>query len=85
MTDITGPVTERISGSTGDILIYKGEQYQAFMEHYLNVSLNVITDEEQIVKIYNSDEYREMNSFPAKDSIRVVNGILYVKTEPPER
>ncbi len=85
VTDITGPVTERISGSTGDILIYKGEQYQAFMEHYLNVSLNVITDEEQIVKIYNSDEYREMNSFPAKDSIRVVNGILYVKTEPPER
>ena len=66
------------------MLIYKGEQYQAFMEHYLNVSLNVITEEETIVEIYNSEEYKEMDSFPAKDSIKIVNGIMYIKTEPPE-
>ena len=84
VTDITGDVTERISGSTGDILVYKGEQYQAFMKHYLNVSLNVITDEDTIVEIYNSDAYREMDSFPAANSIKVVDGILYVKTEVPE-
>ena len=83
-TDITGDVTERIYGATGDILVYKGEQYKAFMEHYLNVSLNVITDEDKIVEIYNSDAYREMDSFPAKDSIKIVDGVLYVKTEVPE-
>ena len=85
VTDITGGVTERIYGSTGDMLIYKGEQYKAFMEHYLNVSLNVITDDEKVVEIYNSDAYREMDSFPAADSVKVVDGILYVKTEPPEK
>lgn len=84
-TDITGNVTERIYGSTGDILVYKGEQYQAFMQHYLNVTLNVITDEDTIVRIYNSEAYREMDSFPAAGSVRVVDGILYVKTEPPEK
>ncbi len=84
VTDITGDVTERISGTTGDMLIYKGEQYQAFMEHYLNFSLNVITDSETIIDIYNSDAYREMDSFPAKDSIKIVDGIMYIKTEPPE-
>ena len=85
VTDITGAVTERIFGTTGDMLIYKAEQYQAFMSHYLNVSLNVITDEKTIVDIYHSDAYREMDSFPAKDSVKVVDGILYVKTEPPEK
>ena len=85
VTDITSDVTERIYGSTGDMLIYKGEQFQAFMEHYLNVSLNVITDDEKVVEIYNSDAYREMDSFPAADSVKVVDGILYVKTEVPER
>ena len=84
VTDITGNVTERISGTTGDMLIYKGVQYQAFMEHYLNFKLNVITDSEQIISIYNSDAYREMDSFPAKDSVKIVDGILYIKTEPPE-
>jgi len=85
VTDITGAVTERIFGTTGDMLIYKAEQYQAFMSHYLNVSLNVITDAETIVDIYHSDAYREMDSFPAKDSVKVVDGILYIKTEPPEK
>lgn len=85
VTDITGNVTERIFGSTGDMLVYKAEQYQAFMAHYLNVSINVITDADTIVEIYNSDAYREMDSFPAADSVKVVDGILYVKTEPPEK
>ena len=85
VTDITGKVTERIFGATGDMLVYKAEQYQAFMAHYLNVSVNVITDADTIVEIYNSDAYREMDSFPAKDSVKVVDGILYVKTEPPEK
>ncbi len=82
-TDITGDVTSRISGSTGDILVYKGEQYAAFMKHYLNVTINPIVGE-QIIEIYNSPEYREMDSFPAESSIRIVDGVMYIKTEPKE-
>ena len=82
-TDITGDVTSRISGSTGDILIYKGEQYAAFMKHYLNVTINPVVGDE-IIEIYNSPEYREMDSFPAENSIRIVDGVMYIKTEPKE-
>lgn len=82
-TDITGDVTSRISGTTGDILIYKGEQYAAFMKHYLNVTINPVVGEE-IIEIYNSPEYREMDSFPAENSIRIVDGVMYIKTEPKE-
>ena len=31
--------------------------------------------------IYNSKEYWEMDSFPAKNSMKVVDGVLYIKTE----
>lgn len=82
-TDITEPVTARISGSGGSTLLYKGEQYAAFMKHYMNVSFEVIEGDE-LVKIYNSDEYRSMDSFPALNSMQVVDGILYVKTEAKE-
>ena len=82
-TDITGDVTSNISGATGDMLIYKGEQYAAFMKHYLNVTINPIVGD-QIIEIYNSPEYREMDSFPAESSIRIVDGIMYIKTEPIE-
>ncbi|MBO5325238.1 MAG: glucosyltransferase domain-containing protein [Lachnospiraceae bacterium] len=83
ITDITGDVTSRISGSTGDILIYKGEQYAAFMKHYMNVTINPVVGD-QIIEIYNSPEYREMDSFPAENSMKVVDGVLYIKTEPKE-
>lgn len=83
VTDITADVTSGISGTTGDMLIYKGEQYAAFMKHYMNVTINPVVGE-QIIEIYNSPEYREMDSFPAENSIRIVDGIMYIKTEPKE-
>ncbi len=82
-TDITGDVTSGISGTTGDMVIYKGEQYGEFIKHYLNSTTNPITGD-QIIEIYNSPEYREMDSFPAENSIRIVDGIMYIKTEPQE-
>ena len=58
-------------------------QYAAFMKHYMNVSFEVI-EGDKLVEIYNSDEYRSMDSFPALNSMQVVDGILYVKTEAKE-
>ncbi len=82
-TDITGDVTSGIYGTTGDMLIYKGEQYAAFMKHYMNVTINPVVGD-QIIEIYNSPEYREMDSFPAENSVRIVDGVMYIKTEPKE-
>lgn len=78
--DITGAVTSNMIGMTGDYLIYTDTNYQAFMKHYLGVTIELVSDEE-MERIYTTPEYQELNSFPEEGSMRVVDGILYIKTE----
>ena len=80
LTDVTEDVTSKLLGITGDTLLYTGENYKAFFKNYLGITINLIPIED-MTDIYNSKEYWEMNSFPAKDSMQVVDGILYIKTE----
>lgn len=80
VTDITLPVTSNMIGLNGDTLLYTGENYEVFMKNYLGASLNVMTPEE-MGDIYFSQEYIEMESFPAPSSVKIVDGIMYVKTE----
>ena len=79
-TDITGHVTARISGTNGDFLLYRGEQYHEFIKNYLGVTLNILTGD-NVIDMYYSDEYMEMETFPAEGSIRIVDGIMYIKLE----
>lgn len=80
VTDITGTFTGNMIGMGGDSLLYTGANYQAFMKHYLGATLNFL-EPEVMNDIYYSEEYMEMDSFPGKNSVRVVDGIMYVKTE----
>lgn len=80
VTDITLPVTSNMIGMSGDSLLYRGRNYQLFMQHYLGATLNILP-EEAMLDIYVSEEYIAMDSFPGPDSIRVVDGIMYIKTE----
>ena len=80
VTDITLPVTSNMIGLNGDTLLYTGENYEVFIRNYLGASLNMMTPEE-MEDIYFSQEYIEMESFPAASSVKVVDGIMYVKTE----
>ena len=92
-TDITGKVTdvrvvqeqvmpkkETSETGHGDYLIYKGADYQAFMQNYLGATLNFL-DPDTVGEIYMTQEYIDMDTFPGANSTRVVDGILYVKTE----
>lgn len=79
-TDITLSVTSNMIGLNGDTLLYTGENYQVFIQNYLGATLNIMTPEE-MEDIYFSQEYIEMESFPAASSVKVVDGIMYVKTE----
>ena len=79
-TEITGDVTGNMIGLSGDMLLYTGENYEVFIRNYLGATLNIV-DVETMGEIYYTEEYVEMDSFPAPDSTKVVNGILYVKTE----
>ena len=80
VTDITLPVTANMTGLSGDTLLYTGENYELFIRNYLGASLNILTPEE-MQDIYFSEEYIEMESFPAASSVKLVDGIIYVKTE----
>lgn len=79
-TDITLSVTSNMIGLSGDTLLYTGENYQVFMKNYLGATLNILSPEET-KDIYFSEEYIAMESFPAASSVKVVDGIMYVKTE----
>lgn len=80
LTDITREVTAGMIGISGDGLLYTGTNYQAFMQNYLGATLNFMTPEET-AEIYFSEEYIAMDSFPGPGSTKVVDGILYVRTE----
>lgn len=79
-TDITSDVTGGIIGVSGDFLLYKGENYADFFKHYLGITLNVLP-EDYVIEFYNTDMYASMASFPDAGSTKVVDGILYIKTE----
>lgn len=80
VTDITADVTGPLTGIPGDVLLYAAVNYQAFMKNYLGVEINPI-DIELMPAIYDSPEYAEMDSFPGRNSVRVVDGVMYIKTE----
>lgn len=82
-TDITAEVTGSMIGVTGNMFLYTGEQYKIFFSHYLSIPLNLVSSEE-IPEIYESAAYKELEPFPSKNSMKVVDGILYIKTEPKE-
>ncbi len=79
-TDLTPDVTSNMIGMSGDSLLYRGDNYRAFMKNYLGATLNILPAE-AMEEMYYSEEYIAMESFPGKDSIRIIDGILYVKTE----
>ena len=84
VTDITWPVTGNMIGLNGDILLYRGDNYREFIRHYLGATLNILPPE-SMGEMYYAQEYVEMDSFPGKDSIRIIDGIMYIKTENRDR
>ena len=80
-TDITEEVTGGMIGLSGDTLLYTADNYQEFMKNYLGATLNFL-DVDTVGEIYLYDEeYIAMDTFPGENSVKVVDGILYVKTE----
>lgn len=79
-TDLTLPVTGNMIGLSGDSLVYTGSNYQEFIGNYLGATLNILPVE-AMADMYYSEEYLSMDSFPGEDSIRIIDGVMYIKTE----
>lgn len=79
VTDITQKVTDHMIGISGDYLLYTPENYEFFYKYYLGITFNFLRPYE--ANYYDSSEYVDMPSFPETGSTKVVDGVLYVKTE----
>ena len=79
-TDLTGMVTSNMIGMNGDSLLYTGDNYAAFMKHYLGATLNILPAE-AMSEVYYSEEYIAMDTFPGENSIRIIDDVMYIKTE----
>lgn len=79
-TDITLPVTAGMIGIGGDSLLYTGENYRLFMQNYLGATLNILSAD-AMADMYYDEEYIAMDSFPGENSVRIIDGIMYIKTE----
>ena len=79
-TDLTVGVTDSLIGVNGDYLFYTAENYRAFMEYYFGVKMELV-DIEDVPRYISTPEYIEMEVFPKQNSMKVVDGILYIRTE----
>ncbi len=79
-TDLTLAVTSNMIGMNGDSLLYRGDNYRSFIRNYLGATLNILPAE-AMEEMYYSQEYIDMDSFPGADSIRIIDGVMYIKTE----
>ncbi|MCM1025727.1 MAG: glucosyltransferase domain-containing protein [Roseburia sp.] len=79
-TDLTLPVTSSMIGLNGDMLLYTGKNYREFIQNYLGATLNILPAE-AMAEMYYDEAYMAMESFPGESSIRIMDGIMYIKTE----
>lgn len=54
--------------------------YNTYLKEEFGIKNEIATDEE-MEKIYNTDEYKRMKEFPNKDSVKVINNIMVIKLE----
>lgn len=79
-TDLTTGVTDSLIGVNGDYLFYSAENYQAFMKYYFGVNIQLVPIDD-MVEIIRDPRYIELQVFPKPDSMKVVDDILYIRTE----
>lgn len=79
VTDITGDVTSHMTSIGGDYLLYTPANYEFFYKYYLGITFNFLKTGE--ANYYYEKAYVDMPSFPYEGSTKVVNGVMYVKTE----
>lgn len=79
-TDLTTGVTDSLIGVNGDYLFYTADNYEAFMKYYFGVQIEMVPIED-MVDIIKTPEYIALEVFPKQNSMKVVDGILYIRTE----
>lgn len=77
-TDITKDDLSGYFGVDGELCVNSTGKYAEFMKHYLNVTITV-ADADRELELAETDAFAKMSNFPAKDSIRCVDGVWIVR------
>lgn len=77
-SEITQDVTILFFGSMGDYCAESPEKYAEFLKHYLDITIEVPSQEEQ-AGVTSSETFVQMPYFPEADSVRLINGIWVIK------
>ncbi len=77
-TDITGKDLSGYFGTTGEYAVNSTEKIAEFAAHYLNVTIQCISPEEEIA-LTQTREFQEMKNFPEKESLRKIGDVWVVR------
>lgn len=62
----------------GDYCVASSYDVASFCRRYIGVVLHTIPPEQE-VELAMTDEFKEMHSYPSKDSIKRINGVWVIK------
>ena len=77
-TNSTATITNDITGVEGNFITNSTLHYKALFEHYFAIRI-VAASSTEIERIQQTEEFKEMPTYPDEDSIRVINDILVIK------
>ncbi len=77
-TDITKEDLSGYFGIDGELCVNATEKYAEFMKHFLGITIVPATNEEEQA-IVASDEFKNMENYPSKDSIKCINGVWVIR------
>ena len=77
-TDITRDDLIGYFGVTGDYTIGSTEHFAEFMSHYMNITLNTITFEEEL-ELVETEEFKNCPKFPDEECIMQIDGVWVIK------
>ena len=72
--------TLKVLGPRSAIQLINSEFHKNFLKYYIGIDYTYVSDEE-IVKIKESNEYKNMNMYPYDNSIKIIDNVIVVKFE----
>ena len=72
--------TLKVLGPRSAIQLINSEFHKNFLKYYIGIDYTYASDEE-IVKIKESNEYKNMNMYPYDNSIKIIDNVIVVKFE----
>lgn len=67
-----------MTGAMGEHILTSQSRIRNMFEYYLGVYLHEVS-KEQAVQIRESNEYKQMETWPANESVKVIDDVLVIK------